>query len=182
MSSRTLARRYASALFDVTNRQGSAAEADRDLQAIRQLVADHEELGRVFENPAIPAQKKRAIVEALLEKSAGVNDQVRRLLLMLAERDRLGLLADVAAAFDERLMEARRVVAAEVVTAEPLPDAQRTALAAALGKAAESTVTINEKVDPSIVGGIVARVGSVIFDGSITRQLERMRQRLLAGG
>jgi len=176
---RTVARRYANALFDVTDKQGTAAETDQNLQAIRQLVGGHGELGRVFESPAIPAPKKRAIVEALLRKTEGLNDEVRRLLLMLAERDRLMMLPEIASAFTDRLMQARQIVAAEVVTAAPLPEAQRAALAEALGKAAASQVTITEKVDPSIVGGLVARVGSVVFDGSVTRQIERMRQRLL---
>jgi F-type H+-transporting ATPase subunit delta len=89
------------------------------------------------------------------------------------------LLPGVTAAFDERVRQERHLLQAEVVTAVPLPDAQRTALAGALRRAAGSDLTITEKVDPSIIGGVIARVGSLVFDGSVTRQLERMKQRLL---
>lgn len=179
MTLRTVARRYAGALFDVTSKAGVAADADRDLQNLRQLIADHPDLARVFESPAVPPQKKRAIVEELLRLIGNEHDQVQRLLLMLAERDRLALLPEVAREFGGRLNQARRIVAAEIVTAAPMPESQRASLAAALGKAAESQVSLVEKVDPAIIGGIVARVGSVVFDGSITRQMERLRQRLL---
>jgi F-type H+-transporting ATPase subunit delta len=176
---RTVARRYAGALFDVTSKAGVAEDADRNLQAFRQLVADHPDLARVFESPGVPPQKKRAIVEELLQRIGNVRDSVQRLLLMLAERDRLTLLPDVARVFSERLMQARRIVVAEIVTTTPIPEAQRATLSEALGKAADSHVTLVEKVDPAIIGGLVARVGSVVFDGSITRQIERLRQRLL---
>jgi F-type H+-transporting ATPase subunit delta len=98
---------------------------------------------------------------------------------MLADRDRLALLPAVTAAFDERVRRERHVLQAEVVTAVPLPDAQRAALSGALRRAAGSELTITEKVDPAIIGGVIARVGSLVFDGSVTRQLERMKQRLL---
>jgi F-type H+-transporting ATPase subunit delta len=176
---RTLARRYAGALFDVTSKAGVAADADRDLQAFRQLVVDHPDLARVFESPGVPPQNKRAIVEELLQRIGNVCDQVQRLLLMLAERDRLALLPDVATEFGERLMQARRIVVAEIVTAAPIPESQRATLAAALGKAADSHVTLVEEVNPAIIGGLVARVGGAVFDASITRQIERLRQRLL---
>jgi F-type H+-transporting ATPase subunit delta len=178
MTARTVARRYASALFDVADKSGIVDRADRDLRLLRDLLADYPELARVFESPAIPAARKRAIVEALLPQ-IGLSGEVQRLVLMLAERDRLMLLPEIVAGFTERLNQTRRIVSAEVVTASPLPDAQRAALTAALGRAADSQVTLTEKVDPAIIGGIVARVGSVVFDASVTRQMERLKQRLL---
>jgi F-type H+-transporting ATPase subunit delta len=78
--------------------------------------------------------------------------------------------------------EARRTVEAEVVTASPLTDDRRTALAKALGKAADCEVTIKERVDPSIIGGVIARVGSLVFDGSVQRQVERLKERLVSAG
>jgi F-type H+-transporting ATPase subunit delta len=179
VSLRTVSRRYANALFDVAQKAGSTQIAERDLQAFAQLVTEHAELRQVFETPAVPSQRKRAIVEGLLATSDDMSPEVGRLLLMLAERDRMTLLPGIAAAFAERLMQDRHIVAAEVITAVPLPESQRAALMEALRRAAGSDVTITETVDPSIVGGVVARVGSVVFDGSVTRQLERMRQKFL---
>ena len=105
--------------------------------------------------------------------------EVRRLLLFLADRDRLRLLAAIRDAFEARVMDAAKVVSADVVTAVPLPAHDEAALAAALGKVTGRQVTIQPRVDPSIVGGVVARVGSLVIDGSVVRQMARLRERLL---
>jgi F-type H+-transporting ATPase subunit delta len=76
----------------------------------------------------------------------------------------------------------RRVVTAELTTAMPLPDSQRATLVAALGRAAGAEVALTERVDPALIGGVVARVGSVVFDGSVLTQIERMRRRLIGAG
>ncbi len=178
MTLRGVARRYAAALFDVGSRAQRLEPVERDLDSVARLVAAHDDLRRVFESPAIPVTKKRVVVDALLAAGQPVSDEVARLLRLLADRDRLMLLPDIAQAFGERMMDQRRIVPADVVTAAPLGEAQKTALAEALGRATGRTVTVTERVDPTIIGGVVARVGSVVFDGSVTRQLERMREQL----
>lgn len=180
MTRGSLARRYAAALFDVVRVKGDLENAGRELSDFSALIAGHDQLRKVFETPGVPAQKKRGVVEALLAQSGGVSPEVTRLLLLLADRDRLALVAEVSAAFEARVLTARRIVRAEVVTSEPLGDDRRAGLARALGQAAGAEVRMTERVDPSIVGGVIARVGSVVYDGSITRQLERMRQRLMS--
>jgi len=177
---RAIARRYANALYDVLRKAGNLGRARQDLEAFADLVKGHDELVQVFENPAVPPLKKRAVVAALLERAPGVTAEVRRLLLMLGEQDRLAALDEISGMFAERVMAESRTMPAEVVTAEPLTDASRAALAAALGRATGSEITINERVDPAIVGGVVARVGSLVFDGSVSRRLEKMRQRMMA--
>jgi F-type H+-transporting ATPase subunit delta len=179
MSERSVARRYAAALFDVTEREGAAEQAGRDLSAFAQLVAGHPQLKQVFETPAVPAIHKKAIIEALA-KATQLGAEVRRLLLMLADRDRLGVLPDLDAAFGVKLLEGRRVMPAEVVTATPLSESGRAALVDALSQATGSAVTLTERVDPAVIGGCVTRVGSLVFDGTVSRQLERMRSTLLA--
>ena len=178
MSDRGVARRYAGALFDITHKAGQADRAGEELGAIVQIVEGHAELRRVLETPAVPATAKKEIVKAVLEAAGGFSPEVVRLVVMLAERGRLGILAVLSAAYTERLQEAHKTLPAEVITAAPLSDASRTALTKALGDATGRRVTISERVDPAIVGGIIARVGSLVFDGSVTRQLERMREQL----
>jgi F-type H+-transporting ATPase subunit delta len=175
---RALARRYAQALFDVTRRTGGERRAAEALGTIGDAVKGHEELKQVFETPAIPPQKKRALVEALMAAAGDVSPEVRRLLLMLADRDRLMLLTDIADRYAELAFAADRILPAEVVTAAPLDDASRAALVEALGRAAGGQIRMTERVDPAIIGGIVAKVGSVVFDASLTHQLERLRQKL----
>ena len=90
------------------------------------------------------------------------------------------LLNDIAEMFADRVLQARRIVAAEVVTAVPLGDDQRMTLRTALGRVTGADLRVTERVDPSLIGGVVARVGSMVFDGSVTRQLERLKQQLMA--
>ena len=179
MTAAAAARRYASALFEVVQKTGRVDAALRDLTGLRDLIAGHDLLRKVFETPAVPASRKRAMIDALLS-AGGAGEEVRRLLQMMADRDRLALVPEVTASFEARVMIERRQMAAEVVTAAPLDGTHRDALAGALKRATGNDITISERVDPSIVGGLVARVGSLVFDGSVTRQLERMRLRLLS--
>lgn len=180
MSARSAARRYAAVLFEVVNTSGDVSRAERDLKAFVELVHGHAQLQAVLTSPAVPAAKKHAVLEQVLNASGDITVEVRRLLLMLADRDRLSSLADVADAFTARVMTHQKIMDAQIVTATPLPDAQRASLAQALSTASGADVRIQESVNPDIVGGIIAHVGSVVFDASLTRQLEKMRQRLLA--
>jgi F-type H+-transporting ATPase subunit delta len=173
-----IARRYAAALFDVTRKAGIEGRVGESLSTLASLVTGHAELRQVFETPALPPQVKRSVLTALVNQMGPINVELQRLLDLLADRDRLGMIPAVAAAFTERLMQARKILPAEIVTAVPLSDANRTAIAGALAKAMGSEVTITERVDPAIIGGVVAKVGSTVFDGSVTRQLERLGQRL----
>jgi F-type H+-transporting ATPase subunit delta len=180
MTLQAAARRYAAALFDVASANGTLDRAERDLQSVLDLLAAHPTLQQVFETPTIPAAKKRAVLQAVLTHAGDLGGEVRRTLELLADRDRLALISLVAVAFRARLDVVRRHVAAEVVTAVPMADDRRAALEAALGQITGGTVSIAGRVDPAIIGGLVAKVGSVVYDGSVTRQLERMRERLLA--
>jgi len=176
--SRLIPRRYALALFDVAKKANRLEQVDRDLAAFAAFVRDHDDVRRAFEAPAVAPQKKRALLDALLDRSE-LRGEVPQLLRMLADRDRLSQLSEVVAAFDDRLRQERKIVEAHVVTALPLNDADRTSLKNALRRASGADVALSEQVNPSIVGGFVARVGSLVFDASLTRQLERMKQRLL---
>jgi len=101
------------------------------------------------------------------------------MITLLAERDRLAVIPDLADVFAARLLEAQNIVQAEVSSAAPLTDASRAALADALARATGKSVTMTERVDPALVGGVVARVGTFVYDGSVSRQLERLRDRLI---
>jgi F-type H+-transporting ATPase subunit delta len=181
MTPQAVARRYAHALFDVATRAGKVDAIGADLAAFQALVAGNADLGKVFASPGIPLKNKRAIVDELVARTGGVSGEVTRLLQMLADRDRLAMLDGVAAEYNAQAMRAARRVAAEVVSAVPLDAARVSALADALGRATGLQVTLTQRVDPKMVGGVVAKVGSLVFDGSVTRQLARMRDRLLAG-
>jgi F-type H+-transporting ATPase subunit delta len=180
VSAQSVARQYAQALFQVAERQQRLDAIGRDLSDFAELVASHAELRTVFESPAVGPKKKQALVEALIAAARGLGPEVARLLGLLAERDRLAIIGEIASAYEARVMAASRRVAAEVTTAVPLEPDHEASLARALGKATGQQVTLTTRVDPTIMGGVVAKVGSLVIDGSVARQIERLRERLLA--
>jgi len=182
MTAASAARRYARALFDVAIRQHADLDRiGRELDEFSAVIAGHAGLAAVVSNPAVPAAKKRAMVDALLA-SAGMSEPAARTLGLLADRDRLPLLPQLARAFAERVMDHRQIVRAEVTTAVAIDEARTRAIADALGRATGLQVVVESKVDGALIGGVVARVGSVIYDGSVARQLEKMKESLVESG
>ncbi len=113
-----------------------------------------------------------------LTTRAHVVGVVAKLLVLLAGRDRLVLLPELVAAFRERMLEHQHIVAAEITTTGEVGAEQMQAIEHALSKATGRTVTLSLKRDPAIIGGLVARVGSTVYDASIARQLQRMKETL----
>jgi len=178
VTNRTAATRYARALLDVAvNEHVDLSVVETQLTAFASLFEQNEGLRKALVNPAVPVPRKRAAIDEIVAKAA-VLPIVGRTIALLADRDRLALIPDVAVAFQQRLLDLRNVVRAEVTTAEPLSADRVRAIQASLAAATGRTVDISTKVDPSIIGGMVARVGSTVFDASVTNHLQRIRQRL----
>ena len=174
MTTRTSATRYARALLDVLLKESTAEQGAQDLGTVAALLAQFPELQRAFSNPAIPAARKRALVHELLPQLP-LSAPVGKLLLMLAERDRLTLLPDLTAVYQERLEQLQQVVRAEVTTAEPLAAEHLAALQQRLASATGSTVRVTTRVDPSILGGVKVRVGSRLYDASLRSKLDQLK-------
>ena len=183
MTSGAAAGRYARALFDVVSKEGGDVEkVQAALDQFTSLVTAHDVLSATFANPAIPASKKQGVVKALLDRSGAIPPILGKLILMLAERDRLTLLSDVARLYRERVMDHQKIVRGEVTTAVPLAPDKLRALEQGLQKASGRQVVLESKVDPSIIGGVITRLGSTVYDGSITTQLEKMKESLIDAG
>jgi F-type H+-transporting ATPase subunit delta len=178
MTSRAAAKRYARALFDVALKEADVEKAQDDLQQFADLVSRHELLSHTLGNPAVPAARKRAVVQALLDRARGTTPVVAKLILLLADRDRLALLPDVATAYRDRLMDHQKVIRGEVTTAVPIAPEKVRALEQGLGRATGRRVVLESRVDPSIIGGVITRIGSTVYDGSITTQLQKMKEAL----
>ena len=177
---RALARRYARALLDVASAHGEDAVLPlRDeLRDFAPQLEDHEPLRRALAHPALPAEQKRRVVLALAER-AKASPLLKKLVEVLSTRDRLALLPEVAGAYADLANAAHGVVAAEAVSAVPLGNAQRQALAAALaGKT--GSVELRTEVEPALVGGLVVRVAGRTYDGSVRTRLAALRRRLAA--
>ncbi|HUK35419.1 MAG TPA: ATP synthase F1 subunit delta [Vicinamibacterales bacterium] len=178
MTNRTAATRYARALVDVAvEERVDLDRVERELASIVDLFADHKLLSQVLLNPVVPVPRKRAAMDALTARGE-LLPVVAKLLGLLAERDRLVLLPELLASYRDRLLDYRNVVRAELTTTVPLDADQLKAIETNLTRASGRTVSLSTKVDPSIIGGVVTRIGSTIYDGSIIRQLQRMKEKL----
>lgn len=182
MTAGSAAGRYARALFDVVLKEGGDVEkAQGEVQAFADLFAN-EALAHVLGNPAIPVSKKKALATALVARAGEVSAPLAKLIVILAEKDRLTLLPGIARAYVERVMDHLKIVRGEVTTAVPLAPGTLRVLEEGLAKATGRTVMLAARVDPAIIGGVVTRLGSTVYDGSITTQLQKMKQSLIEAG
>jgi F-type H+-transporting ATPase subunit delta len=180
MSSRASAARYARALLDVVSRDGNPEQIEQELIAFAALVERTPQLRKSFASPAVPTKAKRRIIEEIISRMQ-LSKPVANLLLMLADGERLALVANLAPTYSEALRGHRNVIQAEVTTAAPLPADQLTQFEQRLSQATGSKVTMTTRVDPALIGGAIARVGSVVYDGSVATKLQKMRERLEKG-
>jgi len=177
MKTRTSAARYARALLDVVIQEANPEQVEEQLIAFADLLKAHPDLQRALTNPAVPAAGKHGIVEGLTQRLQ-MAPPAAKLLLLMADRDDLAVVPDMVAVYRERLMEHLGIVRAEVTTAEPLTPDRAAQVQQQLATLTGRKVTMTTKVDPALIGGAVARVGSTVYDGSIATQLERIRERL----
>jgi F-type H+-transporting ATPase subunit delta len=177
---RALARRYARALFDAAAHWGPEAPlALRDeLRAFAPLLSGHAELRHALSHPGLGVEPRRRVLAALAER-AGASVLLRRLLELLATRDRALLLPDIAEAYADIANAASGVVSAEAVSAVALPEAQARALAVTLGGPA-GPAELRRRVDPELIGGLLVRVGGKTYDGTVRTHLAALRRRLAA--
>jgi F-type H+-transporting ATPase subunit delta len=184
VTSGAAASRYARALFDVVVAESAAKldTAQSELQGFADLFSGNSALSSVAINPAIPVAKKTALATALVDRAGAVTPAVGKLIVLLASRDRLVLLPDIARAFRARVMDHQKIVRGEVITATTLPAEKLRAIEAGLQRATGRTVVLESRVDPSIIGGVITRLGSTVYDGSVTTQLEKMKQALIEAG
>jgi F-type H+-transporting ATPase subunit delta len=177
MSMRASAARYARALLDVAIKESDPERAGEELSTFVDLVGNHPELSRVLANPVVPAADKRVVVQHLVERLE-LKTPTAKLLLLLAERGRLPLLTDLLEMYRERLLAHQRVVRAEVTTAAPLSADRMAQLQQRIASATGKAVSLTTKVDASIIGGVITRIGGTVFDGSVAAQLAKVRDRL----
>ena len=179
MTNKTAAIRYARALLDVAVKEQADLEIiEQELSQFADLFKQYPLLEKVLLNPAIPVPRKRAAVSDLLAQ-AQFTPIVSKLLALLADRDRLVLVPDLLNAYRDRLLDYRGVVRADVTTATALDAGRTEAIRKGLAALTGRTVRLTTSIDPSIIGGLVARIGSTVYDGSVTRQLEKMKARLV---
>ena len=177
MSIRASAARYARALLDVATKESDPERAEQELATFVDLIRRHPDLERVLANPVVSASDKRVVVQQLVERLQ-MTTPTAKLLTLMATRGRLPLLPDLLDIYRERLMEQQRVVRAEITTAAPLSAERAAQLQQRLASATGRAVTMTTKVDAAIIGGVITRIGSTVYDGSVAAQLAKVRDRL----
>ena len=173
--------RYARAFLDVvTGEHLDTAAIDRQLADFEATWDGSPELRTFFENPAVPALQKVAFLDKLNTK-LGMQKELRNLLAVLINNDRIAQVHEVAAAYRAELQQRLGIRQAEIVTARELSADERDALIAGVGKMAGSRIEADFKLDRSIIGGAMVRIGSTVYDGSVRGRLERLKEALIAG-
>lgn len=177
MSLRTSAVRYARALLDVALKESDPQKIERDLASFANAMHSSADLTRALTSPRIPPATKRNVVEGVT-KSIGMEPPAAKLLALLADRGRLEIFNELLAVYRERLLAHQGIVKGSVISAAPLAPEKMTSLERSLASATGKQVQLDASVDPSLIGGVVARIGSTVYDGSIRTQLQRMKKQL----
>ena len=173
--------RYATAFLQVvTAAKLSTAAIDRQLDDFLATWDGSAELRSFFVNPAIPAVEKVVILDKLNEKLR-LQKVLRNLLAVMIDNGRIGQVREVAEAWRAELQQRMGIRQAEVVTARELSPEDRSALLAEIGKLAGARVQASFKLDASILGGAVVRIGSTVYDGSVRGRLDRLKEALMTG-
>jgi F-type H+-transporting ATPase subunit delta len=173
--------RYARAFADVVaSAKLDTAAIDRQLDDFLGTWDGSAELRELFINPAVPAVQKVAILDKLNAR-LGLQKELRNLLAVLINNDRIGQVHEVAAGYRAELQERLGIRQAEIVTARELSGEERDKLVAGVGELAGSRIDPTFKLDKSILGGTVVRIGSTVYDGSVRGRLERLKEALIAG-
>jgi F-type H+-transporting ATPase subunit delta len=178
-----VATRYARVLVDVVTSPGSGVEAAgalAQLRSIRELIAESTDLRSVLLSPAVAPSRKRAVMARLLGP-ANLARQVRNFVYVLIDHRRVDQIESIVEAFEVLLDERLGFVRADVSSARELTPAQRASLEAQVARLEGKKAKLRFTADPALIAGVVARVGSTVYDGSVRGQLDRLRTKLGRG-
>jgi F-type H+-transporting ATPase subunit delta len=174
----SIARRYARALFQIGVDNGTEEALGQELADLAELFAQSAELRQALENPVFKPSEKRAILEKLLPRVAP-SRSVQSFALLLLQRGRIASLPAVARAYRGLVDVRGGRVRAVVISAQPLGAGDLERVRRSLERRTHKKVMLEAEVDPSLIGGLVARVGDLVLDGSVRTQLASLREKLL---
>jgi F-type H+-transporting ATPase subunit delta len=180
LSLQTVARRYGTALADVAIERREEREVQHELDQWAGMIESNPQLKEVFANPTIIYDHKTKLLEDLISRSH-VRETTASFLRVLLRNQRVSQLRDIAERYGQVLDERGGVVAAHVTTARPIPEDLQNSLHETLAAATGRKVRLSFTTDESIIGGLVARIGSTIFDGSVQSQLDRLANEMAGG-
>ena len=171
----TIARPYANAVFDLAKRDGNL-EQWSGMLAVLDATTQHPTVARLLDSPDLPAAAKAFRLAEVCGDE--LDDRGKRFLQSLAEHDRLALINEIRTQFEELLAEEQKSLEVEVISAYPLTDAQGEALKQALNRKFDKEISIESRVDTSLIGGAVIRAGDMVIDGSVRGKLHKLAENL----
>jgi len=179
VKSSSIGRRYAKALLELAEASKQTERVQKDLAEFADTFEKSRDLRDVFENPNVSRESRTKVLTTLLDRMA-VAPTVKSALLMLADRGRMRFIGEIAEAFQTMAETRAGRIRAEVVTAVAMPEAYYTELTKVLEQVTGKKVALVKKQDPSIIAGVVTRVGDKVFDGSVRARLTELKERMLA--
>jgi F-type H+-transporting ATPase subunit delta len=174
----TYARAFADVVMTAKN-QLDPVRALQELHSIEVLLQESDQLRRVLENPSIPGDRKRAVLDAITAR-LGTTRQVRNFIAVLTDHRRLSLFSEILEQLEQELNDRQGYAEAQVSSARQLSDPEKQMLEAEITKMTGKKVRARYEQDASLLGGAVVQVGSTIYDGSVKGQLERIREQLVS--
>lgn len=177
MVSGSLARRYAKAVFEIGSKQGNLDKIGADLRSFAKAMRESKELDATLASPAIRRQDRKKVLDAVMQRIA-VTPTTTNLLYILLEGERMHSVVAISRELDAMIEAKAGRIAAEVVSAKPLDPAQLSQITASLEKLSGKKVSLTHKEDPDLLGGVVAKLGDTVYDGSLRTQLRNMRDEL----
>lgn len=181
MSTETVARRYAGALADIVIKTGETEPVKTELKTWEEMMSSNSELLQAFRNPSIAQANKEKVLEGLIAKTKPTKTTANFLRVLL-RNSRLTEISEINERFANVLDERNGIISASVTSARPLSEAEKTDLQTNLAKlTGGKKINLNFNIDENIIGGVITRVGSTIYDSSITTQLENLRAELTNG-
>lgn len=177
MSVQTVARRYATALADVVIQRGEAHEVQNELKTWEQTLQANANLREVFANPTVALDKKRAVLAKLIDITKP-RPATANFLKVLLQNQRLTDLPEINSKFAQIMDERAGMVAARVTTARSVPADAQGRLQEMLATLTGKKVRIDFATDPEIIGGLVTRIGSTVYDGSVRSQLQQIKEKM----
>jgi F-type H+-transporting ATPase subunit delta len=172
-----IARRYAGAIFGLALKQNTLDRTLDDIQGIAQLFGKHT-LSYLLREPKSPAARKEKVLREVL--GPRVLPTSLNLALLIVQRNLVELMPNIATELQQLVLDYKNQAMAQVTTAKPMDDRQQALIARALQQRTGKSILLSTKVDPSILGGVVARVGDQVIDGSVQQRLQRLQRQLLS--
>jgi F-type H+-transporting ATPase subunit delta len=180
MSVTTIARRYAEALADAAIARNQVEQIDGEARAFAEMMRSNSELRDLFASPIVSQRDKGKVLDALINR-ARPGSMTANLLRAMLNNYRLQYMGEMYEQFRRIINERAGVVVAEVTTAQPIGPSEQASLSRRLEQMTGKQVQFQFKTDPSLIGGVVTRIGSVVYDGSVRTQLQEIKQHLKAG-